>query len=88
MWARCTNQKKKAYKNYGGRGISVCTRWLMFQWFYKDMGPRPPGMTLDRKDNDKGYNKANCRWATRSEQERNKRPRSRARDNSVAPPAI
>ena len=74
MIQRCTNPKYNKYKNYGGRGIGICSRWLRsFTAFYKDMGPRPPKTTLDRVDNSKGYSKSNCRWATILEQNRNRR---------------
>ena len=78
VWAmmiqRCTNSKTNKYKNYGGRGITVCSRWLRsFPAFYKDMGPRPHGSTLDRIDNYKGYSKSNCRWSTIVDQNRNRR---------------
>jgi len=75
MVQRCTNKKSTNYKNYGGRGISVCDEWLLFDNFYKDMGDDKKGLTLDRIDNDKGYTKENCRWATYSEQADNKRIR-------------
>lgn len=74
MLKRCTNPKHPAYASYGGRGITVCERWLhSFQNFLEDMGERPAGKTLDRKNNDLGYSPANCRWATWNEQARNKR---------------
>ena len=74
MVQRCTNPKADAYENYGGRGISVCNAWLQFENFYTDMGDPPTSShTLERQDNDAGYSKANCTWATRVEQSNNKR---------------
>jgi hypothetical protein len=75
MIKRCTNSNDSAYDNYGGRGITVCDEWLdSFENFYRDMGPRPnPDHSIERKENDKGYYKDNCKWATRIEQCNNRR---------------
>ncbi len=71
--ARCNNPKIQNYKRYGGRGITVCKRWLKFINFLKDMGEPPTGYSIDRIDNNKGYCKKNCKWSTRKEQQRNTR---------------
>lgn len=73
MIQRCTNPKRPAYARYGGRGITVCDRWLKFENFLADMGERPDGKTLDRFPNNKGnYEPGNCRWATVTEQNQNR----------------
>ena len=74
MLQRCTNPKARGYKDYGGRGIKVCARWKKFDNFLADMGRRPKGTSLDRFPNPNGnYEKRNCRWATRKQQQNNRR---------------
>jgi hypothetical protein len=73
MWERVSNSHNIAYQNYGGRGIEIHPEWGKFENFYRDMGSRPIGMSLDRINNDYGYEMNNCRWTTQSEQAKNRR---------------
>jgi hypothetical protein len=91
MMARCYNEKHPGFRNYGGRGITVCDAWhdprVFAAWVEQNLGSRPDGSTMDRIDNDRGYEPGNMRWATRSMQGRNRRsgvvPRGSANALSV-----
>ena len=73
MKYRCLCKNNPVYKYYGGRGITICPEWLIFENFYNDMGDKPKNKSLDRIDNNKGYYKDNCKWSTPKEQQNNKR---------------
>lgn len=74
MKDRCLNPKNKRYADYGGRGITVCERWMSFENFFEDMGLAPSkNLTLERVENEDGYYKENCKWATAKEQVINRR---------------
>jgi hypothetical protein len=73
MRSRCTNRKEGCFRYYGGRGIRVCRRWDKFENFLADMGQRPKGTLLDRKNNNRNYSPSNCRWVNSTVSMRNRR---------------
>lgn len=71
MRGRCLCKSNASYARYGARGITICARWESYDTFIQDMGPRPVGMTLERKNSEENYQPENCRWATPTEQQSN-----------------
>lgn len=100
MRGRCLSEGDPSYERYGGRGIRICGNWATFEAFFEDLGERPPNTTLDRRDNNGNYScgkcpeciagswPANCHWATRKEQERNKRSTHWITINGDAQPLV
>lgn len=87
MKTRCYNENATGYKNYGGRGITICEEWLSDFWSFHDWALAhgyADGLTIDRINNDKGYSPDNCRWATRADQNRNKRHKGNLRREASA----
>jgi hypothetical protein len=86
MKTRCNNAAASNYSYYGGRGIKICERWEDYTSFLADMGRKPsPSHTLDRIDNSGDYTPGNCRWATKTEQSRNQRPKRKRHAEPKAP---
>ncbi len=84
MKTRCYNKNTRSYRDYGGRGITVCDRWINnFEQFLLDMGTPPAGLTLDRIDYNGGYSRSNCRWASQYQQQNNKRNNVRITINGI-----
>ena len=76
MLQRCNNKNNDSYKDYGGRGITVCRQWAKFESFFEDMGLKPANHSIDRIDNNGNYEPSNCKWSSHKEQRANTRPAS------------
>jgi hypothetical protein len=83
MRKRCFSTTHKDYKHYGGRGITVCSRWSEFKNFFSDMGEKPTGMTIERLDVNSNYSPENCKWIPKSEQGKNKRSNHKITFNGI-----
>lgn len=88
MRKRCLNPNHPKYPRYGGRGITICERWSSFENFLMDMGPRPERLTLERIDNNQGYDPFNCVWETRAANNRNTEINNAARERRLSNPPI
>lgn len=88
MLNRCINPNNSRYAAYGGRDINVCRRWQTYENFLEDMGRKPPGTSLERRNNDRNYCPSNCYWATSTEQAHNKRNTRKLTYKGVTLPLI
>jgi hypothetical protein len=84
MKSRCDIPSSTRFDRYGARGITYEPRWAVFENFLADMGPKPPGLTLERRNNNLGYSKENCYWATWDQQALNKEPKTPQERRAIA----